>query len=251
MSLFLDGDLEAELAREASRHLDECPGCNREFARLRTLRHRLRSLPQVPAPEYLESLVRKKISAAHELSWRNRWRAELEYRWSRIRTTEGIWYVTRTAGIMATVILFMMISSAMSPLDLAVAPPLPKWPTLSPNARYQQLGMGVLRNLGVTSLEAQRIPISPQEPKINDLNLVNFGQNASRNAVDDTVSIVTVVDRSGNARIQDILEYPEDEALLDEFASMILSAYWRPASRNGRAVDSRLVLTFSRVLVSN
>ncbi|MGD0309004.1 MAG: hypothetical protein ABSC02_06910, partial [Acidobacteriota bacterium] len=59
------------------------------------------------------------------------------------------------------------------------------------------------------------------------------------------------VDRSGAAKIQDILEYPVDESLLSAFAEMIMSANWRPASRNGRAVDSQLVLTFSRVYVSN
>jgi hypothetical protein len=47
------------------------------------------------------------------------------------------------------------------------------------------------------------------------------------------------------------LEYPVDDSLLSAFAEMIMSANWRPASRNGRAVDSHLVLTFSRIYVSN
>lgn len=39
----LDGALEAEAAREVSRHLDTCPECRREFEQVREQRHRLRS----------------------------------------------------------------------------------------------------------------------------------------------------------------------------------------------------------------
>jgi hypothetical protein len=251
LSPFLDGVLDDEPNLRVSQHLGSCPSCGREFTRLRKLQERLRNLPSAAVPDYLHSLVQTKIGAAREQSWRNAWRSALEYRWSRIRTTEGIWYLTRAAGVMATAVFFVMISSAMNPMDLQMVNSLSMRPGISQDEYNQQLWQSVLRNLGVTPLEAQRIPISPQQAKINDLNMVNFGQNASRTANNDTVSLVAYVDRSGKPTIQDVLEYPEDEALLDEFASMILSATWRPASRNGRAVDSRQVLTFSKVLVSN
>ena len=89
------------------------------------------------------------------------------------------------------------------------------------------------------------------DPKISDLYLLKLGETASRTGHDDTVSVVTVVDRSGAATVRDILEYPDDESLLSEFTDMIMSAGWRPASKNGRAVDSPLVYTFSKIYVFN
>ena len=55
--------------------------------------------------------------------------------------------------------------------------------------------------------------------------------------------------RSGAAKIQNVLEYPADSTLLDNFNNMLISARCRPASHNGRAVDSHLVLSFSKISV--
>jgi hypothetical protein len=162
-----------------------------------------------------------------------------------------MWYLTRLSGVMATVVMFIAICASVSPMNLEFVDQLSARGAMSQTQRSQQLGIAVLGNLGITSMQAQKIPISPSGPKINDLNMVNFGQSAPGTAQDDTVSVVAIVDRSGAAKIQDILEYPVDESLLSAFAEMIMSANWRPASRNGRAVDSQLVLTFSRVYVSN
>jgi hypothetical protein len=120
---------------------------------------------------------------------------------------------------------------------------------MSQALRSQQLAVGVLTNLGLPPVEAQRRPISPSDPKINDLNLVNFGQSALSSGHDDTISVVTVIDRNGRAKVQRILEYPVDESLLSAVTDWLTSTSWRPASRNGRAVDSQLVLTFSKIYV--
>lgn len=251
LSPFLDEVLENEQAAEVSLHLHGCLKCKREFERLSRVREGLRELKPVTAPDYLRELVEMKIRASCQETWRNRLRAALEYRWSRIRTTETAWYLTRLTGALATVILFIAINASMSPMELGFTNPLAMHLVLSQNQRSQQLGIGVLMNLGMVPVEAQKIPISPSSPKINDLNVVNFGQSAPSTAQDDTVSVVAVVDRKGAAKIQDVLEYPADESLLSAYANMITSSSWRPASKNGRAVDSRLVLTFSRVFVSD
>jgi hypothetical protein len=60
-----------------------------------------------------------------------------------------------------------------------------------------------------------------------------------------------MVDSSGAATVQNILEYPADDSLLSDFTEMINSAGWRPASQNGRAVNSPLVLTFTKIYVYN
>lgn len=251
LSLFLDGMLEDEPSAWVAQHLRDCSECNREFARLKSLQDGLRKLQPVQTPAFLRDLVETKIRAARQDSWRSALRSAFEYRWSRIRTTEGMWYLTRLSGAMATVVMFIAICAAMSPMNLEFVDQFSVRGAMSQTQRSQQLGIGVLRNLGITSTQDQKIPISPRGPKINDLNMVNFGQSAPGTAQDDTVSVVAMVDRRGAAKIRDILEYPADESLLSAFAEMIMSANWRPASRNGRAVDSQLVMTFSRVYVSD
>lgn len=249
LSLFLDGMLEDECASDVARHLRACADCDTQFARLKSLTDGLKGLTQVDAPEYLRSLVDARINNCRKESWQNSVRSALEYRWSRIRTTEGLWYWTRLTGVMATFVLFLAIFSGMSPLDLGFGGQVAGRGDME---RPQQLGFGVLKNVGMEPVEFQMRPVSrPSDPKINDLYMVRFGENAMRNPHDDTVSVVAGVDSKGAGRVQGILEYPTDESLLSEFTDMIMSANWRPASRNGRAVDSQLVLIFSKVCVSN
>ncbi len=249
LSLFLDGMLEDKYVSDVSRHLRTCADCGSEFAKLKILTNSLKDLPAVEAPDYLRSLVGVKINNASKETWRSSMRSALEYWWSRIRTTEGVWYWTRLTGVTATCILFLAIFSGMNPLDLGFGGQAAVQGDME---RPQQLGMGVLKNVGMAPVEYQMRHISrPSEPKINDLYMVRLGETAIRNPHDDTVSGVVAVDRKGAARVQGILEYPVDESLLSDFTDMIMSANWRPASRNGRAVDSQLVFTFSKVCVSN
>jgi hypothetical protein len=249
LSLFLDEVMDCDLATGVAQHLRACPTCNREFTRLKKLRNVLNNLPPVETPDFLHDLVELKISTARQHSWRSSLQSALERQWSRIRTTEGIWYLTRLTGTMAALVLFIAISSAMNPMDLEFGDQLASRGVRSQALRSQQLAFGVLTNLGMPPVEAQRRPISPSNPKINDLNLVSLGESALSSTHDDTISVVTIVDRSGRATVQRILEYPADESLLSALNEWLTSTSWRPASRNGRAVDSQLVLTFSKIYV--
>jgi hypothetical protein len=249
LSSFLDEVMDRDLATGIAQHLRACPTCNREFARLEKLRNALNNLPPVETPDYLHNLVELRISTARQHSWRNSLQSALEYQWSRIRTTEGIWYLTRLTGAMAALVLFIAISSAMNPMELEFGDQLASRGFTSRALRSQQLAFGVLTNLGMPPVEAQKRPISPSNPKTNDLNLVNLGQNASTSAHDDTISVVTFIDRNGRATVRRVLEYPADESLLSAVTDWISSTSWRPASRNGRAVDSNVILTFSKIYV--
>jgi hypothetical protein len=252
LSPFLDEMLEEDLTAVVAHHVNRCSSCSRELARLKRLRSMLLDLQPVTTPDYLHHLVHLRISSARKHSVQQSLRSMLEYQWSRIRTTEGLWYLTRLTGAMATIVLFVVIFSAMNPIYLGITSPLPDRGSITPpHFRAQQLGDAVLGNLGMRSLEAQKKPIRSSDPKINDLYLVKLGETASRTGHDDTVSVVTHIDRSGAATGLDILEYPDDESLLSECTDMIMSAGWRPASKNGRAIDSPLVYTFSKIYVFN
>jgi len=247
LSLLLDERLESEFAVEVSEHLWSCRKCNREFMRLSRLRQQLHSLRRVPAPQYLRHLVRLHIAEAQNDYVVKRLREFLELRWSRIRTTERLCYVARFLGTASAFVFFFALCSAMNPIYIDLRDrALERGP--SQNLR-QNLGVYVLKNLGLVPVEMQRKPISSSEPMINDLYLLKFGESASRTGSDDSFSVFTVVDRSGSAKIQNVLEYPADSRLLHSFNHMLSSAQLRPASQNGRAVDSHLVLSFSKICV--
>ncbi len=246
LSCFMDDALAPEQAREVSGHLNECADCRREYERLSQLRRALRSLDKIETPEYLHHLVQLKLAGEEHDTWQIRLREAIEYRWSRIRTTEGLWYFTRILGTAATFVLFIAITAAIRPIYLEQ---LPHETIADRHALQQRLPFSVLKNLGMNPLEAQRRPISSSEATINPLYSLNFGQSASRAANDDTLSVAVLVDRSGSAKIQDVLEHPVDSELLSSFAEMIQSARFRPASQNGKPVDSHVVLTFSKISV--
>ncbi len=247
LSLLLDDMLDNEQSRQLREHIDRCPECRREWDRLVQLQRKLRSLGRAPAPDYLHHMVMARIETERQFTWWAGFRSAIEYRWSRVRSTGGLWYLTRLAGTAATCVFFLLISAATTPAYFTIQAPGER-STLSPEARYQ-LVTGVLKNLGMTPIEAQKKPIGKSDPMIHDLYLLNFGQSASRAGSDDSFSVVTVIDRSGAVKISNVLEYPADKSLLTDFNAMIMSARCRPASQNGRAVDSHLVMNFSKISV--
>ncbi len=246
LSPYLDGILESDAMVEVSRHLNECRNCNGEYERLKKLQQALRNFAPARTPDYLYSLVALRIHSARQATWRQALQSAWEYRWSRIRTTGVTWYLTRLMGSLATVVLFITISSAMNPIYLGYPTPAHQ-ENKSGLIRSQQFVVTVLKNLG---LKGHRVPVSRSDPKINGQYFLNFvEETASRPGHDDTMSVDCVVDSYGSLSVQGVLEYPTDPSLLHQYIDMIMSARFRPASQNGKAVDSRLVLTYSKIYV--
>jgi hypothetical protein len=243
LSEYFDGVLESDAAVEVNQHLRQCIGCRKEYDSIVALHRRLRSLRGVQAPEYMEGLVRLRIARETEDLWHKRLRDWIELCWSRIRTTEGMWYWTRALGTVLTSICFFLIN----PIYFDVNQP-PERGVL-PAAYTQQVGLNVLQKLGMLPAEEINGPKTRTEPAINPLYLVSFAQNMQDSEEDDTLSVVAVVGSNGAAKIKDVLQYPTDRNLLSNFNEMISSARCRPASKNGKAVDSHMVLTFSRISV--
>jgi hypothetical protein len=244
LSWFLDDVLERDEADNVSEHLEQCDRCHRELERLKRLRRKLASFERPEAPEYLRHLIQLRLGTKQE-TWRDLLRDTVELRWSRIRTTESIWYLTRLLGTATTFLFFLAISASMSPIYLGFNQQQGPDRTSFLLTFKEQL----FKNLGLTQIEAPQKHSGHTEPRINDLYFLNFSENASRTGKDDTFSVLTVVDRSGAAKIQNVLEYPADQSLLADFNDMLTSARCRPAIQNGRAVDSRLVLSFSKISV--
>ena len=150
---------------------------------------------------------------------------------------------------LATVVLFVTIYSSMNPVFLGFPTPAQQELVSGP-VRSQLLFVTVLKKMGLMPPEDRRVPVSRSDPKISGLYFLPLGDETTLGPDhDDFMSVITMVDSTGSSMVQDVLEYPRDPVLLSQYIDMIKSARWRPASQNGRAVDSRLVLTFTRIYV--
>jgi hypothetical protein len=127
-------------------------------------------------------------------TWPKTLRNEIERRWSLIRTTERIWYITRALGTVMTAIIFFVISStAISPLCLEVNAKAEEHEGLT-LAYGKQVSRSVLANLGMHSSQTpqqQPILVSKNNPAINDLYFVIFEEGNSSTEKADTLTVVT------------------------------------------------------------
>jgi hypothetical protein len=252
LSEYLDEALGADAAAEISQHLNGCAGCRKEHDRLAALRRKLRSLDRVPAPDCLGALVRHQIAYQSRNLWHVRLREELERSWSKIRTLESMWLVTRALGTVVASAFFFLISYAIAPYYVQADAP-----RVSISPYGQQVGTGVLEKLGLIPAQPQKgiaapkIPVAKSNPAINDQYLSSFGQSISEAGKDYDFSVVTYVDSSGAATIRNILEHPDAYDFVSNFNKVIASGRFAPARENGEAVPSHIVLMFCKISVYN
>jgi hypothetical protein len=250
LSEYFDEVLDADIAVQVSQHLHQCLNCRKELKDLSALHDKLRSVKRVETPDYLHNLVQHRLAAKHRDSWRTNVRSELERRWSKIRTIEGMWYMTRAMGTVVASVFLFLISISISPYYMNVNAPVNE-PSVLISPYGQEVMMNVLLRLGMLPVQTVQKHILKSDPAINDQYLMDFGQSISQTGKDDSLKVLTEVDRSGSARIKKVLEHPADQDLLNNFNEVISSARFRPGSENGQTVSSYLVLIFSKVSVSD
>jgi len=253
LSEYFDEVLDSETAVQISQHLDQCLGCRREYKSLSALHDNLRSLNKVQAPEYLGRFVQHRVSAMQRNSWRIQLQNNLERHWSRIRTTDRTWYLTRVLGTAMACVLFFVISSSMAPF-LNTNAAASERSKLVPTDYSVQFGLSVLSTFGLLpkqSTESVPEQRSRSDAAMSDKYLMDWGENIAETGEDDFFFVLTDVDEKGEAKIRSVLESPEDESLLSSFSEMILAARCRPAVKNGQTVPSYLPYLFHKVFVYN
>jgi len=256
LSEYFDEVLDAETAIQVSQHLDQCIPCRKELDELSAVHSRLRSLSGVRAPEYLRDLLRLRISDMRKNRWQVQLRDALERQWSIIRSTERICYMTRAIGTILTSALFFLIPFSIDPLSSEANSVIPER-TVYTRAEKQQVALNVLANLGMLEEEYQKGPVSSRQssiksaikPAINEQYLSNFGQRISQTGNDYEFSVVTHVDRSGQAKAQNVLEHPDAQGFLNSFNEVISTGRFAPARKNGETVPSHMILMFSKISV--
>jgi hypothetical protein len=212
LSEFSDEVLDAGVSVEISQHLDRCGQCRKEYESLSLLQGKLRSLKGIQAPEFLDGLVEHRITDSQKNSWRRDLRNELERRWSIIRTTERMWYVSKALGAVMTSLLFFLICGNSTPPLEPAAPDF-------------------------------------RQPVIDEGYLNDVGETMSQSGRDDELAVWTEVDPSGSARIQKVIERPYDQKLLINVNETIGKAHCRPASKNGKAIPSHMLFIFNKISV--
>jgi hypothetical protein len=251
LSEFIDEALDPNTALQVSQHLDCCESCRKEYESLTNIQQKLRSISIIQPPKYLRNLVQIRLTARHE-PWQTRLRNTLERRWSIIRTTEGIYYWTKALGTALTTVFFLLICTLATPYYMNINANSDANATILLSPEYRQrVVIDVKKKFGMESQQSQvQIP-GRTDPAIHPQYLRNLGKSVSESGHDDTTSVVAVVDPDGAAKTQDVLEYPSDQMLLSSLNEMIATARWRPASKNGQAVPSHMVLMFSTIFVHN
>lgn len=247
LSEYIDEVLDPDTAVQVFQHLDHCENCRKEFDSLAMIQQKLRSLPAVQTPNYLRSLVQIRLSAGRKEPISARIRNVLERRWSIIRTTEGIWYWTRALGTVMTTIFFILIASVVTPYYMNVEAHPIDWKPRSIDYS-QQVMKNVSKKLGINTPQA---PPSRINPAINILCLLRLGQSVPPSDNDDNVSLLYAVDTDGAAKMQGVVEYPRNRELLSRVNEMITNSPFRPASKNGKAVPSQMLIMYNSISISN
>jgi hypothetical protein len=252
LSGYFDEVLDAETAKQVSQHLDGCARCRKELRGLSAVHSKLSSLNGVRAPEYLRDLVQLRLVNLSKNSWRAQLRNALERRWSLIRTTEGIWYMTKAVGTILTSVFFFLIPCSINPLEIEANSSMPERSVYT-RAEKQQVALNVVAKLGMLPQAAQKELARRRQPAIkpaiHDQYLSNFGESISQDGNDYDFSVVTYVDRSGQAKIQNVLDHPNAQSFLDSFNKVISSGRFTPARENGEAVPSHMLLMFTKISV--
>jgi hypothetical protein len=225
LSEFFDEALNADTAVQVSQHLDRCAQCREEFDDLAALHGKLKSLRGVKTPDYLGDLIRLKLVEMQRHSWHKNLRNEIERGWSKMRTTEGTWYVTKALGTVMTCLFFIMICSGAFPSQYIAAPNEPYSPEAGPRRSAKS------------------------NPAINNEFLYNIGESMAQPGRDGTFFMLYSVNSDGVAEIQDVLERPNEPRYLSKANEVISTAHWRPSFENGKAVSSHRVLGFTKITV--
>jgi hypothetical protein len=212
-SPYLDGAVSGRQMRDLSLHLESCAGCQRRYLSLRRTQQLLAAVGRRKAPADLALKLRVAISQEVAQSRRRYMDGVL----LRLQNALDVFMVPATAGLAATVVIFLVLMGFLAPLQASNAD-VPLMLYTAP--RLQQSAFG-------TALDS-----------IND----------------DSLVIEAYVDSNG--RVQDyriLSDSDADKELLSQVKKnmLIFTTFttFRPATSMGRPTTGRAVLSFSRVSV--
>jgi hypothetical protein len=257
LSEYSDGAMEIATANQISQHLDQCAACRKEFSEIDAVRRKLKLLRGIQPPPYLRDMVRLRVAELPGNRWHVQLRDAVELKWASICTMERSWYTTKAFGTLVTAVFFFLITCSINPLDIEANSQAQERKVFT-RAEKTQVALNVVANLGMLPkedrgefTESRKPTVRPAavQPAIHDQYLSEFGQSISQEGNDYDFSVVTYVDRSGQANAQTVLEHPNAETFLKSFNKVISSGRFAPKRENGKPVPSHMLLMFSKISV--
>ena len=247
LSEYFDGVLDSETSVEISRHLKECADCRGELDELHVLREELQSIRRTQAPEYLYSLVRTRLNDHAKNTWMMRIKEAVEFRWSRIRTTGIQFYWTKAVGTAMAAFCFAFVSNCLDPFyPPGYVPPVSS--QYMPREYGEQIVAAISKRFGGTPIE-QHLKNGYQYPAIHDLNFNGFWDSIPQMTDVGDLAVAARIEPSGEVKFEYVLEYPQNDNLLDVFIDTVTSARGRPGSVMGRTVSVQTVFNASWITV--
>ncbi len=210
-SPYLDGRVSGAEMRALTRHVEQCAGCEREFAAMQRTQQLLSGLGSKKAPADLALKLRVAIS--REASAKRR---SYEGVLVRLQNALDAFMVPATAGLVSAVLFFgLLLGFFALPAELRASNgdvPL----MLYTGPQLQQSAFGT--------------------------SLGNMG--------DDGVVIEAYVDANGRVQDYRILSQPDDaQAVLPQLKNMLIFTTFRPALSMGRPIAGTAVMSFSKISV--
>lgn len=247
---YADGEISEERSAAVAAHMDSCPVCRDELARIGALRGELRSLAQ---PSF---------SAANLQRLRKMVTAELRpaFGFPTFRLIEGNpnwlrnWLMPTAVGTFASVLFaLVLVTVIMIPSyipNLAIE-------TDANTGNYDPLFLANFDGpITPQQFANSRASIAEESPSINpDGTLVAMTDSRARADMrDDEMVVVAEVFSNGEARITDVVERPSDRKTMDRlqaaFTNDSSGTPFVPARLDNRGELVRVVLKFQSVNVN-
>jgi hypothetical protein len=247
LSEYFDGALDSETSVEISRHLKDCAACSGELEGLRVLREELQLMERMPAPDYLYNLVRTRLNDRAKNTWFRRFKDAVEFRWSRIRTTGIQFYWTKALGTLMAAFCFSFVSNCLDPFyPPGYIPPVSA--QFMPREYGERVVSAISKNLGAIPIE-QHLKNDHHYPGIHDLYFNIFWDSVPEITDEEDLSVSATIEPSGEVKFENVLEYPQDDDMLNIFIDTVTSARGRPGSVKGRTVSLPMVFNASWITV--
>jgi hypothetical protein len=210
MSSYLDGAVTRRQLTHMNEHLRDCVECAARFASVQRMQSVVGSLGRKVAPPDLNLKLRVAISQEIANSRRSRW-DRLRVHWENAFNAT---MVPATAGVVTTLIIFGLLISFLYPAQVRAANDVP--------------------TMLYTPAQLQSAPFELSMGAANE----------------DSLVVEAYVGPDGRVQDYRILSAPEDAAaVLPQLKNMLIFATFQPATAFGQPTASRVVLTFSKVLV--
>jgi anti-sigma factor RsiW len=252
LSLYIDDCVSLPARVAIDEHVDRCPVCRSEVAELRLLRRRL-SLLTPPAPPADLAVTISNALAIEAAARRQESSPSLV---QRMFSFIEPWVMPYSAGSFASVILFLLMFTALRPHFIALreaGAPQRSAITMQAIDDYD-LYQPITRE----TLSAERAPFAMTSPTLDpkgslaSLTISYARPNPNSDDEPDDMIVVTDVFINGAAALVDVVQPPRDRRMLDEFQSALRQdAAFVPARMDRRPDTMRVVFAVQKVDVSH